>query len=128
MRTLLVSEIVNMSSILPPLHLPDHSVLISTFQTSYFQYNRHDNFSQNQPNQSDVNILPPRKNIKKISNSFFMSEQIKQQILITINKLENIEKNQAHLDKLCDAEKDYISFKAYNANQKRIKSQFLNLF
>ena len=36
MKTLLMTEIVNLTGIMPPVRLPDHSILLGTFNASMF--------------------------------------------------------------------------------------------
>ena len=103
-RTLLMTELVNMSGIRPPMHLPDHSMLVSTFQTSFFNnfINIHLKCPSNEQNNKFIfsQVHPRRKNIKKVDQSFMMSDSVHQNILQTINKLENIQNNQTELDNL----------------------------
>ena len=46
-KVLLISEIVNMSGLHPPLNLPDHSIIKSTFKTSSFNLFRQTSLIEN---------------------------------------------------------------------------------
>ena len=90
--------VINYFGIIPPQTLPDHSFLISTFSVTP-PYNRCQPLVPNPANTA----LPKRKskkNLNKIDSSFFMSEEISNQILNTINKLEMGIKNQNEIDRL----------------------------
>ena len=103
-KTLLMSEAVNLFNLQPPLNLPDHSILISSFETSYYDLSRC-NKTQFSPNLKSIEtLIPPKrlpkKNLKKINNSFFMSEDVSEQVNATISKLETEVESQNELDDL----------------------------
>ena len=112
MKTLLMSEIVNLSGLHPPINLPDHSVLLGTFDTSIF------NLMKNEKHQNEVHFYPdinsqiptrkPKKDLKKLNVNFFMSEEVKLQVQNTILKLENLVQNQAQLDQLWSEVKNLL--------------------
>ena len=57
MKTMLISEVVNMSGILPLSNLPDHSTIMGTFSTSNFELEKnsqeqHRSFHKNHENTS----------------------------------------------------------------------------
>jgi hypothetical protein len=100
MKTLLMSDIVNESGLIPPQTLPDHSILQGTFETfeTAFAKNMHQSKPKNdefQPNK------PPKRNLKKINfETFFLKPEIHHQVLQTIQKLENATANQQEVDSL----------------------------
>ena len=110
METLLMTQIVNLSGIHPPRNLPDHSILIGTFDTSIFnlisnsskqeQFNTFDEF--------EIPKRPPKKDLNKINNLFFMSDEIKLQVQNTILKLETSVQNQSELDQLWSGVKSLL--------------------
>ena len=102
MKTLLIRDIVNSLSIPPPESLPDHSILCGTFMTSAFNFNQSEqssfepfnNLHQNKTNKE------PRKNLRKIDENFFMSQETLTLVQNTITRLENAEKNQNEINRL----------------------------
>ena len=101
MKTLLMSDCVNMTCSNPPLNLPDHSILLGSFNTSIFNILKAEKY-QNLTNcfQDKQPIKQNKKNLKKIDDNFFMSDDIKAQVDATILKLENIQNNQCCLDQI----------------------------
>jgi hypothetical protein len=71
-KVMLISEIVNMSGLHPPLNLPDHSVIKSTFKTSSFNLFRQTSLREPVRNNDILQPpqRPPRKNLKKMKNDF----------------------------------------------------------
>ena len=109
MKTMLISEVVNMSGILPLSNLHDHSIIMGSFSTSYFELEKnsqeqHRSFHEN--NDNTHKFQQPRKNFKKMNDSFFMIEQVSKQVLETIEKLESLANNQSQLDSLWNQVKD----------------------
>ena len=101
MKTLLISEIVNDCGLYPPVNLPDHSVLLSTFNISSYNTLKNTKKLNANPTQLDENpTRPPKKNLKKIKDTFFLSNEIIIQVQNTIAKLENCAKNQVSIDNL----------------------------
>ena len=99
-----MSEIINVAGFHPPLTLPDHSMLIGTYNTSIFELIKTENL-QKEPNfqnfhNTQIPNKKPKKDLKKINNLFFMSDEIRLQVESTILKLENILQNQDHLNNL----------------------------
>ena len=104
MKTMLMTEAVNLSGIHPPLKLPDHPILLGSFNTSIFDILNNGKFEkQTQFSEFEEPQAPkrqPKKNLKKIDESFFMSDDIKLQLQNTILRLENALQNQNELDQL----------------------------
>ena len=98
MRTLLMTEVVNMTGLEPPAKLPDHSILIGTFRTSIFDNFKSVKNDHVRSNPSPEKKRPAKKNLKKIGENFFMSPEIQEQVLLTISKLENNVSNQGEID------------------------------
>ena len=102
MKTLLVRDVANELKIPPPQSLPDHSILSGSFTTSFFNFGQASQSSfepfNSQPEPPPKK--PPRKNLNKIDEAFFMSEEIHQQVLDTITRIENIGKTQTEIDSL----------------------------
>ena len=94
----LMTDIVNKFGLMPPQSLPDHSFLVSTFSVSAAMTN-YQSLVSNQANNS-VPKRNPKKNLSKIDSNFFMSEDINNQVLETIMRLENGLKNQQEIDRL----------------------------
>ena len=102
MKTLLIRDLVNSLSIPPPESLPDHSILSGTFMTSSFNFNQAEQSSFepfNNMQQSKAN-KEPRKNLRKIDENFFMSQETLILVQNTITRLENADKNQTEINKL----------------------------
>ena len=102
MKTLLMTEIVNMSGLHPPVNLPDHSILLGTYNTSIFDLINPSNFQEkvsfNTFDECKIPKQKPKKDLSKINDLFFMSEEIMLQIENTILRLENSVQNQTQLD------------------------------
>ena len=92
LKTLLISDIINDFKITPPPSIPDHSVLSATFITSHFNYLK-------QLQQQEHNVLadpgskisttrPAKKNLRKITDRFMMTEDIVSKVNQTIIQLE----------------------------------------
>ena len=102
MKTLLVRDVTNELKIPPPQSLPDHSILSGSFTTSFFNFGQSSQ-SSFEPFNTQPESPPkkhPRKNLKKIDEAFFMSEEIHQQVLETISRIENVNKTQTEIDSL----------------------------
>ena len=57
MKTILVSDIINQYSLLPPSSIPDHSVLSAKFATSSFEIEKiYENFNVNGNNMTISNV------------------------------------------------------------------------
>ena len=101
-----MSDIVNKLELIPPKTLPDHSILSSTFVSSFYDLAKNYGKQNCNQNKKDVPDIPPKphkkvkKNISKIDQSFFLSEDTFQLILSTINKLEIIANTKAEIDQL----------------------------
>ena len=112
MKTMLMTEIVNVTGFHPPLNLPDHSILIGTFNTSIFNLMKNENLQKeaqyNTLNDFQIPTRKPKKNLSKINDQFFMSDEVKLQVENTILRLENIVHNQAQLDQLWSEVKDLL--------------------
>ena len=100
----LMTDIVNKFGLMPPQSLPDHSFLVSTFSVSAAMTN-YQSLVSNQANNS-VPKRNPKKNLSKIDSNFFMSEEVNNQVLETILRLENCQKNQQEIDRLWDEVKE----------------------
>ena len=89
MKTLLLTDIVCSSGLIPPQNLPDHSILQGTFITSFAQSRtissiKNISSSKTQPTET-------KRNLKNINfKTFFMRDDIHQEVLKTIKKLEKI--------------------------------------
>ena len=90
-----MTDIVNLSGFVPPQTLPDHSILRGIFSSSLPKQ-----FVETQP--KEVNLsqhLPKKRNLKKINlDTFFLSDEIRQQVIQTIEKLENVGDHQLEID------------------------------
>ena len=99
MKTLLITDLVNSSGLIPPQTIPDHSILQGTFITSLNQSSNNDQPFKSPPKSQQSQ--PSKRNLKKINtDTFFMSDEVHQQVLSTIEKLENIVNSQHELDSL----------------------------
>ena len=129
-KVLPVSEVTNHFGLQPPRNLPDHSIIMGTFFTSHFQ-----NIENSLKNSKDVPIKPQigiktRKNIKKMPQNFFLSQDTYDQVLRTIDKIENCAKNQTEINKLWADVKTLFSEELKTlpclpiSNNKKCKKQF----
>ena len=102
MKVMLMTDIVNITGFEPPQILPDHSILIAKFRPSFFDSNIPQNTPQNKMTckTTEYSKLPPKKNIKKMSDTFFLSPEVNRQVLDTITKLEGSQYNQMEIDQL----------------------------
>ena len=98
-KVLLMKDIVNTFNLLPPQNLPDHSFLYGIFGTNQVEKEINSNY-QPRLNFQNGPKPPPKKNLKKIDSTFFMNEDIQQQVLNTIEKIEANVGNQTELDML----------------------------
>ena len=133
MKTLLITEIVNMSGIMPMLNLPDHSIILGTFSTSNFDIEKNcqaQNANEKFKSKNVKTCQPPKKNIRKINETFFMSEEITNQVIATISKLENVVNDQSELDSLWSQVKDLLLCEISTlpdlptSNCKKLKTKF----
>ena len=105
MKIILMSDIVNMLNIQPPRSLPDHSLLLGTFETSFYDKSSKPYFPQSfppviHPPKPQSSTLKPKKNLKKMTNGFLMTDEIRQEVLQTINKIENAQSSQQEINQL----------------------------
>ena len=61
MKTLWMSEVVNSAGLHPPLNMPDHSILIGTFDISCFNLFRHSTLKQSNFNEHVAPTRAPKK-------------------------------------------------------------------
>ena len=96
MKTLLMTDIVNQSGLVPPQTLPDHSILQGVFSTAFSNEKL-----KIRPKEVILGAaLPPKRNLKKINpETFFLSKEIQQQVLQTIQKIESASKHQGDIDR-----------------------------
>ena len=105
MRTLLISDIVNMLNIQPPRCLPDHSILMGTFKTSFYGKCFNTilpscfNEVKNRNNKTESKHSK-KKNLKKMPEDFFMSDEIRSQVFDTITKIESSQATQQKVNEL----------------------------
>ena len=102
-QVLLMSDIVNMFGRLPPQTLPDHSFLIATFSTNTLGPSLAPAFGAPE---CSIPKRKSKKNLKKMDSDFFMSDEITNQVLETIRRLEFVDKNQQEIDNLWGEIKD----------------------
>ena len=132
-KVFLMSDICNLFGLQPPRTLPDHSFLFSTFKTYQSDTNNPHSSNNAQNDQIPVNKCP-KKNLRKINDQFFMSEDIFLQVQSTIERIENAINNQAEIDDLWTEIKNLFLFEmaklpnlptsnVKNTNKKFRKSQ-----
>ena len=114
MKTLLMSDIVNTLNIQPPKSLPDHSILKGTFETSFFDKSSRPNFPPHFPNLIPPQTMPSssrtkKKNLKKMPRDFFMTAEIHQQVLQTIDNIETAQSTQLEINELWSQIKNLFS-------------------
>ena len=115
MKTLLMSDIVNSLNIQPPKALPDHSILMGTFETSFFEKCSQPYFPQHFPNIIPINTTTApinrtkKKNLSKMPSDFFMTANIHHQVLQTITNIENAESTKIEINQLWDQIKNLFS-------------------
>ena len=93
-QVLLMSDIVNMFGMLPPQTLPDHSFLIATFSTNTLGPSLAPALGAPE---CSIPKRKSKKNLKKMDSDFFMSDEITNQVLETIRRLEFVNKNQLEI-------------------------------
>ena len=74
MKTILMSEVVNMLGLVPHHNLPDHSILSGTFVTSFYNFGKnYENANQNSRENHCHTELPtkPEKKIKELNTLTF---------------------------------------------------------
>ena len=134
MKTLLISDIVNNLNIQPPKCLPDHSILKGTFITSFYE-NSSQSSTQNFPNlilhqSTNASSRTKKKNLKKMPKDFYMSTEIRQQVLFTIDRIETAESTQQEINHLWSEIKNLFSEELDNipdvptSNNKKQKKLF----
>ena len=135
MKTLLVRDLVNSMSIPPPPSLPDHSILSAVFFSSNFDFGQNERSSFEPFNNhisANMQNKIPKKNLKKIEENFFMDENTRQQVSVTIAKLETIECNQGEVDRLWEEIKGIFLNEMESLpsipviNDKKMKKSFRN--
>ena len=107
MKTWLMSDIVNTFKIQPPNQLPDHSILVGKFLTSFYNQGLSQNssteFPQNFPEHQTPTVQPKRKpkvNLNKMPNDFFMTEEVHQQVRDTISRIQTNIYDQSKINEL----------------------------
>ena len=89
MRVVKITDLINHFQLQVPSSIPDHSVLIGTFDISQ---RKEVPFSANRDLSSKAmsfNQVPAKKNVKKIDSSFLTSETMRQKVEETILRIEN---------------------------------------
>ena len=104
MKTLLMSECIDITGSHPPANLPDYSILLGIYDTSIFNILKAEKLQHSfRIQNSEYNFQPTqkvKKDLKKINEAFFMSDEVKAEVQATITKLENGIHNQIQLDQL----------------------------
>ena len=109
-----LTYIANELNIQPPKCLPDHSILKGLFETSFYEKSSQTMFPQHFPK-----IIPPkneipsnrpnRKNLKKMPENFFMTDEVHAQVMQTITKIEEAQSTQLEIDQLWSEIKNLFS-------------------
>ena len=98
-----MSDVITMTGLEPPRILPDHSILSGTFVTSYYDFGKNfENTNSIQNKTRPPNKAPKKvkKNLSKIGESFFMSNETFNQVLFTISRLETAVNTKNEIDQL----------------------------
>ena len=105
-----MTEIVNAMGSNPPVNLPDHSIILGTFNTSVFNILKAEKIQDTVRPElfTHSQQIKAKRNLRKIDNNFFMSNEVKEQVEATILKLENSVRNQLHLDQIWTCKKNYF--------------------
>ena len=99
MKVILMTDIINLTRLVPPRILPDHSILMAKFKPTFFNQNIAQNLhTTNKGCETAKNAR--KKNLKKMPDTFFLSPEVHSQVIDTIAKLENSQKNQNEIDQL----------------------------
>ena len=98
-----MSEVVNMFGLVPPRILPDHSILSGSFVTSFYDSgknfeNKNKGAIESQPNHKPNKKA--KKNLTKIDQSFFLSEDTFNKVLFTVGRLEKQINTKTEIDTL----------------------------
>ena len=98
MKTLLVSDVINSLAIPPPPSIPDHSILSASFITSFYNTGK----TNNKMNENIVQAAnkKPKKNLKAINDTFFMTDKVSSMIQNTILRIEQGLQRQSDIDDL----------------------------
>ena len=100
MKTHLVSEIILNFNLVPPKSIPDHSILSSTFVTSFFEIGK--NYESSAPSpQGNPQLTAtkcPKKNLSKINENFMMNEETLELVLQAISGLEDKVQTKLEID------------------------------
>ena len=104
METVLIKNLINELNIPPPPSIPDHSILSGLFVASYFKTKRYD-IDKRISKLPDLsfsigNLKPPKKNLKRIDKTFFMSQEVYYAIQNTITRIVNVQNNQLEINSL----------------------------
>ena len=111
MRTMLMSDIVKMLDIQPPECLPDHSLLLGVFETSFYRKSSETLISscfnrKKIETSKTTSIRQKKKNLKKMPANFFMSEEIRLKVLDTITRIESSQSTRDEVNNLWSSIKD----------------------
>ena len=69
MKTILMTDVVNMFGLVPPRILPDHSILSGAFVTTFYEFGKNfENLNSNKNKNSDNQQLPNKTNKKPKTN------------------------------------------------------------
>ena len=114
MRTVLMSDVVKLLNIDPPRCLPDHSLLLGTFKTSFFGKSHETSLpSCFNPEKNKTKMTestrPKKKNLKKMPANFFMSEEIRTKVFDTITRIEASQSSQIEINNLWSTIKTLFS-------------------
>ena len=103
LKVIKVSEIIDHDKLPVPSSMPDHSLLVGTFDISTNEEFISATNITTQPNQSlpeNAMLMKSKKNVKKIDEDFFISEAIMEQVNNTILKIELMNVNQNTLNEI----------------------------
>ena len=120
-KTHLITHIINDHNLMPPAHIPDHSVLTAYFQVTEKELTEDERRFERIENNAEKT---KKRNINKIDEKFFMSPEIQEKIRQTIDNLEEMATSQHNIDdkyeeikKLFSDEIDKLPFKASSSNK-----------
>ena len=102
---------------MPPAHIPDHSVLTAYFQVTEKELTEDEHRFERIENNTEKT---KKRNINKIDDNFFMSPEIQEKILQTINNLEEMATSQHNIDEKYEEIKKLFSDEIENFPLKQV--------
>ena len=109
METVLISDIINLYNMIPPVSLPDHSIISGRFVTSFFDLGKSLRTEKPQVPALPVELTrPPKKNLSHMESEFMLSDEVMDMVHATISKLDAKISSKREIDILWDKTKSIV--------------------